>query len=123
MTEYALVGPGDVITTFSSNVDPNVQTKAGWRWLPVADTKPSYNSATQVLEGPAITVEAMRVTRVWTVRAKTSAELDLALEERLPSAESAIFKVCFNHENRIRALEGKAPISAAQFRATLKALI
>lgn len=31
------------------------------------------------------------------------------------------FKVLFDHENRVRALEGKAPITAAQFRAALKA--
>lgn len=33
------------------------------------------------------------------------------------------FKIAFNHENRIRALEGKAPITAAQFRAAVKAAL
>lgn len=32
-------------------------------------------------------------------------------------------KVLFNHENRLRALEGKAPASAAQFKIALKALM
>jgi hypothetical protein len=31
-------------------------------------------------------------------------------------------KILFNHENRIRALEGKAAITAAQFRTAVKAL-
>jgi hypothetical protein len=31
-------------------------------------------------------------------------------------------KTTFNHENRIRALEGKAPITVAQFKTALKAL-
>ncbi len=35
----------------------------------------------------------------------------------------AIRKVLFNHENRIRALEAKQPVSAAQFKAFLKSLI
>lgn len=33
------------------------------------------------------------------------------------------FKVLFNHENRLRALEGKAPLTAAQARAAVKALM
>jgi hypothetical protein len=33
------------------------------------------------------------------------------------------FKIAFNHENRIRALEGKAPITATQFRAAVKAAL
>ena len=32
------------------------------------------------------------------------------------------FKVAFNHENRIRALEGKQLVTAAQFRNALRAL-
>ena len=35
----------------------------------------------------------------------------------------AFFKVLFNHENRIRALEAKAPLTAAQARAAIKALM
>ncbi len=35
----------------------------------------------------------------------------------------AVRKVLFNHENRIRALEAKQPVSAAQFKAFLKSLI
>jgi hypothetical protein len=32
-------------------------------------------------------------------------------------------KVAFNQENRIRALEGKAPVTAAQFAGALKAML
>ncbi len=35
----------------------------------------------------------------------------------------AVRKVLFNHENRIRALEAKQPVSSAQFKAFLKSLI
>lgn len=31
-------------------------------------------------------------------------------------------KIAFNHENRIRALEAKAPITVAQFKAAIRAL-
>lgn len=33
------------------------------------------------------------------------------------------FKIAFNHENRIRAIEGKAQITAAQFKAALLVLL
>jgi hypothetical protein len=35
MTEYALVGPDNSLLRTASNVDPNVQTKPGFRWLRV----------------------------------------------------------------------------------------
>jgi hypothetical protein len=37
MTMYALINPDDSINRMQSNVDPNVQTKAGYRWLPVQE--------------------------------------------------------------------------------------
>lgn len=33
------------------------------------------------------------------------------------------FKISFNHENRIRALEGKSAITAAQFKTAVKGLL
>lgn len=38
-------------------------------------------------------------------------------------AMKLIFKLFFNHENRIRALEGKTPITVAQARAFVKGLM
>ncbi len=32
-------------------------------------------------------------------------------------------KIAFNHENRIRTLEGKAPITVAQFKAAVRVLV
>jgi hypothetical protein len=123
MTEYALVGPQDVIKTTSSNVDPTVSTRAGWRWLPVEVTNPSYDPAIQVSEGPVITVLSDKVTRVWTVRAKTAAELDADKDGTVNALDMLAFKVLFNHENRVRALESKAAITAAQFKTALKAML
>ena len=118
MTEYALVGPADEIKTFSSSVDPNVQTKPGWRWLPV---ERSTVGAGPVADPAVTTVLADRVTVVITLRDKTASEIDAEKEGRLDAYDVLTFKVLFDHENRVRALEGKAAISAAQFRAALKA--
>jgi len=38
MTTYALIRPDNSIDCIKGNVDPNVQTKAGWRWVPVEET-------------------------------------------------------------------------------------
>ena len=46
--------------------------------------------------------------------AEAKAQLDLALKK--------IFQVALNHENRIRALEGKAAVTAAQFKLALASL-
>ncbi|MGV8838984.1 MAG: hypothetical protein ACWA6X_01630, partial [Bauldia sp.] len=48
--------------------------------LPVEVTDPPFDPATQVRTGPVLTIEATRVTRVWTVRDKTAEELAAALE-------------------------------------------
>lgn len=123
MTEYALVGPGGAIKTTATNVDPTVATRAGWKWLPVEVTSPACDPATQVSEGPVVTVLTDKVTRVWTVRDKTAAELDADKDSVISAFDVLAFKVLFNHENRVRALEGKAAVTAAQFRTALKALL
>lgn len=33
------------------------------------------------------------------------------------------FKICFNHENRIRALEGKPAITVAQFKTAIRNMV
>jgi len=45
---------------------------------------------------------------------EAKAQLDLAIKK--------VFHVAFNHENRIRVLEGKAAITKEQFKAALAAL-
>lgn len=51
----------------------------------------------------------------------SAAENDANKEAELTnSVETLAFKVLFDHENRVRALEGKAPINAATFRTALK---
>lgn len=122
MSEYALIEIAtNTIREYRdfAEAPPDV-TRKGVRWLPVAVTDPAQ-TATQVKEGPVITVEAKQVTRVWTVREKTSGEIDADKEAYLNSIDMLGFQIDFDHENRIRALEGKQTITAAQFRAALKA--
>ena len=125
MTEYALVRPDDIIDRVQSDsvVDPSVQTKFGWRWLPIVVTRPTINPATQVFDGPQITVGASQVDFVYTARAKTAQELDADKEAQLPDVAGVMFRVMFNHENRIRVLEARPAVTVDQFRAVIKALL
>lgn len=121
---YALVNPQGDVDRFDSSVDPSVQTRAGWRWLPAPPAeRPAFDPATQVLEGPVLMVAETAVTESYSVRAKTAGELDANREAALDRLDLALFKIAFNHENRLRALEGKAAITALQFRTAIKALL
>lgn len=129
MTLYALVSPTNEISRYASDseVNPQVGTKPGWRWLTVVDTSPSFDPALQVRTGPAFAFTSTTVERTWTVRDKTAGELaadaDTRKEQQLDAFDALALKALFNHENRVRALESKAPITAAQFRAALKAML
>lgn len=123
MAMFALIRPDNTIVRREANVDPGVKTKPGFKWLPVETTMPPFDTATQVREGPVYTVEPSRVTEVYSVRAKTAQELDADKEDMIPPNVSAVFKILFNHENRIRTLESRPQVTAAQFRAAVKALL
>lgn len=122
---FALVDPNNVIVRVLSDqqIDPTVSTRPGWRWLPVVTNEVQIDPATQVREGPNITVEPTQVVEQYTARNKTAQELDQDKEVQVPEETNILFKIAFNHENRVRVLEGKAPITALQFRAALKALL
>jgi hypothetical protein len=44
-------------------------------------------------------------------------------ERRLAAIDVAQFRIHMNHENRLRALEGRPALTAAQFRAAIAALL
>jgi hypothetical protein len=95
----------------------------GLKWLPVTVIDPSFDPAAEVKEGPAIAVLASEVTKLWTVRAKTVQELDADKIAKVDGVSRVAFLAAFNHENRIRALEGQPPVTQAQFRNALKGLL
>lgn len=123
---YALVRPNDTIEVILPDraIDLSAQVRPGWRWLPVEDAgAPVFDATTQVREGPINMVEETRVFRSYVVRDKTQAELDATREQQVTNFDVVAFKVALNHENRIRTLEGRAQVTAAQFRNALKALL
>jgi hypothetical protein len=124
MTEYAIVDDGVIVEYKNLDAPPEkLEGKPYRKVLPVEVTDPQYDSATQVKEGPTVTVLADKVTRVWTVRSKAVQELDDEKTAQATGYNGVAFKIALNHENRLRTLEGKAPVTAAQFRTAIKALL
>jgi len=121
MIEYALVGPKDVIREYSSRIDPGVETKEGWRWLPVERTSDQKNG--EVSNSPVTTVLADKVTVEQTARPKSAPEIDAEKDSQLDGFDALALKLLFSHENRVRALEGEAAVTALQFRAAMKAML
>lgn len=121
----ALVGPDGTVLRYDSNIDPEAQTKEGYQWLPAPEAiKPAYDSATQVLSGPTITVGKDAVTTEYTVRDKTAQELadeaEATKEDRLGNVELFVLQTLCDHESRIRVREGKSAITFDQCRQAIK---
>ena len=67
MTNYALVSPKGAVDRISANIDPTVQTKPGWRWLPVEDTPgPDFPGKLETASAERV-VDGGKVVTVWTV--------------------------------------------------------
>jgi len=68
--------------------------------LPVEDTSPQYDEATETRDGPEITIGETAVTRVWTVRPKNEGEV-----EALRAAKIRLIRAMFLQK-------AKAPVEA-----------
>lgn len=121
MSMMALIRPDGTVDKLGRNIDPNAKTRTGWKWLPFVEVKPNYDSATQVRTGPVRTITATEVTDTWTVRDKNTSETDAEKDEVIAAIDKLQFLIAFDIENRIRVLESKGQITAAQYRAALKA--
>lgn len=128
MARFAFVNPSNAVDRLAANVDPNVETKTGWRWLPCDPVaQPSFDPSTEKITGPTYTVGSSSVTEVWTKVALSAQEIseakDAAVSGLNGTLYAALAKVLLNHENRIRALESKTPITMVQFKNGVKALL
>lgn len=108
---------------YTRDLGPNLVDVKDGLVLPLEDIDPPFDPITQVKLGPDVVVTQSKVTRTWTVRNKTPQEFDAGKDLVVSSLDLTIFKVLFNHENRIRALEGKTAVTANQFKTALKGLL
>ena len=104
-------------------------------WVPVVDIindtstgpyKVSEPRVDDIVNDGQIATEFRRTT---TIRDKTQGEQDAEDESAAASVltasgtDRALAQVCFQQENRLRALEGAQPVTVAQFKDALKGLI
>lgn len=122
---HALIKLSDnSINRIATNIDPTVQTKPGFKWVAVVDNAPpAFDAATEAVEGPVYVADANSVTETYTKRTLSAQEVDDRKDSKIFGIDSLMFQIAFNMENRVRALEAKAPITAAQYRTALRARV
>ncbi len=99
-------------------------------WVPVVEETTDTSAGPDKVVSPWVeTVEVARLLRARTIRDKTAGELDAEDQDRVDNLASmsginrAQFLIAFNHENRIRTLEGAPSVTKAQFKNAVKGLI
>lgn len=124
MADFALLIDGSFVKVYTSDVKPPDIPHKQVVWLPfVNSAAPVFAPATQVLLGPTITIHADHVSSDYSVRQKTQVELDADKQVYVDNVDMLVFKVLFNHENRIRTLESKAAITVQQFKTALLGML
>lgn len=104
-----------------------------WFWIVGDDETRFWSSAAGAYvdtlpEGAGVTRIASEA-ELWAVLAEQApdklpaAGQDVRKERELDRADKALFQIAFRQENRLRTLEGKAAVTAAQFRTAVKAMI
>jgi hypothetical protein len=130
MARYARVNAQNAIEefrTFDAQPDPN--PVKGWRWLPAPTVAaPAFDPMTHRRVGPTHTVGANSVAQSYEVIALTAQEISDRKDFSVASMEGAggyapIYRALFNLNNRLRTLEGQSTMTAAQFKAAVKALL
>lgn len=124
MPRYALVKSGSFVENRTYPTKPDDIPHKGIQWLPCDPVSPpSFDPDTELVSGPTYTVNGSVVTESYTKRALTVQELDALKDAKVSAIDKVQLKIAFNHENRIRALEGKAAITQQQFLAAIKTLL
>lgn len=130
MARFALINTTDnsIIEFRDYATKPNDPAGKPRKWLscPLV-APPAFDPATERVTGPTYTVGASEVTEAWTKVALTAQEISDAKDAAVNSINGGLypvlFRAMFNLNNRVRALEGQAALTQAQFKAVLKALI
>jgi len=126
MTQYA-VYDNQVFTGIIKEL-PSVPVLPGKPYRKFYTTEivnPAYDPETQVKEGPTIEEDHVNFIRrtVYTVRDKTAQELDDDKQTKVDNLDMVALRILFNHENRLRTLEGQGQVTLNQFKNAVKALI
>lgn len=115
--DWYWVVAGDPTQVFSSALGAYVPVDDATyaAWLGTGDNRPTPIGSENSL-GEVLAPYLLRPSHVGVLAGYIGSQADTVLSH-------LAFKVLFNHENRIRALEGKAAVTVAQARATIRALM
>lgn len=108
---------------FRTGGPPPANVAKDWEWLPLVVDNPTHDGPTQIKTGPVESRVGNEWHKVWTVRDKTAQEIDDGKDNLIHRRTSWQFKVALDIENRVRALEGKQPVTASGYRTALKARV
>jgi hypothetical protein len=119
---HAFISPEDDILKIENNINPDVATKPGYRWLPVVDiARPSYDPDLEVAE-QIVVLNEDNITRNWVIRNKTQAEIDGDRINKINTIDPVIFSILFYMNNEIRKLNDLELLNEQEYRDTLKDL-
>lgn len=108
---------------FRTGSPPPANAAKDWEWLPIVVTNPTHDGETQIKTGPVESRVANEWHKVWTVRDKTPNEIEDGKDAIIYRRTNWRFKISLDMENRVRALEGKQPVTVKQYRKALRDLI
>src|ERR1041385_7806077 len=118
MPRFALINTTDnsLIELRSYATQPPDPAGKPRKWLPCDPVaQPSFDPTIEKILGPTYTVGTTSVTEVWAKTSLTAQEISDAKDSAIAGSFGGIIpvvaQVMLNHENRIRALEGKAAIT------------
>lgn len=108
--------PGDETRVYSSarGMYVPITDTTYLEWLNAGNTPTRIDSEESL--GGVLAQHGMRPQNASTLEA-------VFLAHKVDTMDALLFKVALAHENRVRVLEGKPEITAAQFRNALKAMI
>ena len=90
------------------DVKPDDLPQKNVQWLPAPRVPaPSFDPATEVLEGPDYEITETEVIESWSVRAKTAGELADEVDAKIARVDEAVRLAITALEARVAVLEGR----------------
>lgn len=131
MAKYATIADGEVykIRNLTDEQIAAIPDHKKSVILPVVEeARPAFDSTTHHAPNQSKTIEATRYLIAWSKPvAKTQQEMDDEAEAKkegtLDSYDELSDSISLRNENRLLALEGKPPVTEAEFRAIKKAML
>lgn len=124
MTLYCKIVGGAVVAREQKD-SPEIATGQDGNpvWRPfVANAAPSYDPTTHHPPVRSEVIEATQVVETWADPvAFTEQDISAQKDLQLNAVQVVALKVFLDHENRIRAIEGKQSVTLDQFKTALKA--